>query len=157
MIVIADTSPINHLVLIDAIGILPEMFGEVIIPDAVCEELKHRRAPEPVRRFINEEHSWLIVKEVEVPANTGLDDLGPGERSAIFLAETEKADLLIIDERKGMRAAVRRNLTAAGTVFLLEQAAQKNLIDLFVTFERLKKTSFHISHDLLNEILYRNS
>src|SRR5690606_27064029 len=104
MIVIADTSPINYLVLIDAIGILPELFGEVIIPDAVCDELKHERAPEPVNRFINEEHSWLIVKKVEVPENTGLDELGPGERSAIFLAETEKADLLIIDERKGMRA-----------------------------------------------------
>lgn len=157
MIVIADTSPINYLVLIDAIDILPKMFGEVIIPEAVYEELRHERAPEAVKRFINEGHSWLSIKEVEVPANTGLDNLGSGERAAIFLAETEKADMLIIDERKGMRVALSRNLTAVGTVILLEQAALKNLIDLSEAFDKLKKTSFHISHDLLNEILFRNT
>ncbi|MBX3290892.1 MAG: DUF3368 domain-containing protein [Acidobacteria bacterium] len=157
MIVIADTSPINYLVLIDAIGILPEMFGEVIIPQAVYKELNHEKAPEPVKRFINDAHAWLRIRDVEVPENTGLDNLGPGEREAIFLAESEKADLLIIDERKGMRAAMQRKLMAVGTLIILEQAAAKGLVDLPNAFEKIKNTSFHVSSELLNEILDRNT
>ena len=32
MIVISDTSPLNYLLLIDADGLLPSLFGEVIAP-----------------------------------------------------------------------------------------------------------------------------
>lgn len=39
MIVVADTSPINYLVLIEQIGILPKMYGRVVIPHTVREEL----------------------------------------------------------------------------------------------------------------------
>jgi predicted nucleic acid-binding protein len=38
MIVVADTSPINYLVLIEEIGVLPKMYGHVVIPHTVREE-----------------------------------------------------------------------------------------------------------------------
>jgi len=41
MIVVADTSPVNYLVLIDEIDLLPIIFGKVLIPEAVMEELQH--------------------------------------------------------------------------------------------------------------------
>jgi predicted nucleic acid-binding protein len=50
MIVVADTSPINYLVSIDEIGVLPALYGRVIIPQAVRDELSRDRAPEAVRR-----------------------------------------------------------------------------------------------------------
>lgn len=49
MIVIADTSPVNYLVFIDLIQILPNLFGEVIIPQAVLRELLLTSAPEVIR------------------------------------------------------------------------------------------------------------
>lgn len=39
--VIADTSPINYLVIIQQIAILPELYQEMIVPGAVLEELSH--------------------------------------------------------------------------------------------------------------------
>jgi len=48
MIVVADTSPINYLVLINEIEILPERYGAVVIPQAVQEELLRPVAPEIV-------------------------------------------------------------------------------------------------------------
>lgn len=48
MIVVADTSPINYLVLIEEIGILPKMYGRVVIPHTVREDLCGRR-----------HHSWF--------------------------------------------------------------------------------------------------
>ena len=34
MIVVADTSPLNYLVLIDEIDLLPAIFGRVLLPHA---------------------------------------------------------------------------------------------------------------------------
>ena len=39
MIIVADTSPLNYLVLIGEIELLPSLFGQVIIPHAVLAEL----------------------------------------------------------------------------------------------------------------------
>ena len=47
MIVISDTSPINYLLQIGLIGLLPELFGRVLIPNAVTRSsnipARHRR------------------------------------------------------------------------------------------------------------------
>lgn len=43
MIVVADTSPLNYLVLLGHIGLLPDLFRSVIVPIAVLEEAANRR------------------------------------------------------------------------------------------------------------------
>jgi predicted nucleic acid-binding protein len=52
VIVLSDTSPINYLVLIGHIDVLPAVFGQVIIPGAVFTELQHARTPAAVRQWI---------------------------------------------------------------------------------------------------------
>jgi hypothetical protein len=59
MIIIADTSPINYLVCIEEIDLLPALFGHVIIPPSVCNELKDAGAPETVRGWIARPPAWL--------------------------------------------------------------------------------------------------
>jgi predicted nucleic acid-binding protein len=39
MIVVADTSPINYLVLIDQPELLHKLYGDVVLPPAVLDEL----------------------------------------------------------------------------------------------------------------------
>lgn len=51
MMVIADTSPVNYLVLIGSVDILPQLYGRVLVPPSVCSELQHPRAPETVRAW----------------------------------------------------------------------------------------------------------
>ncbi len=155
MIVIADTSPINYLLLIGEVEILPKLFGDVLIPQAVLKELSHEKAPDTVKAFVSALPVWLRVELVEISLNSGLEKLDPGEREAIYLAETTNADLLIIDERKGFNAAKKRNLKVAGTVAILEEASLEKLIDLKESFDKLKRTSFHISPDVLDKILDR--
>lgn len=41
MLFVADTSPLNYLLLIDEIGLLPAIFGQVLLPEAVFRELQH--------------------------------------------------------------------------------------------------------------------
>lgn len=153
MIVISDTSPINYLVLIGEIELLPQLFGQVILPHAVLTELSHTRTPALVRSWIAAPPAWL---EVRTPATVD-PNLGPdlGEREAISLALEMKADLLLVDDKKARRLARARGLRLTGTLGVLELAATKGLVDLEDAFARLRKTDFQISEDLLQEILSR--
>lgn len=117
MIVVADTSPINYLVLIDEIRILPEIFGRVIIPKAVARELQNTQAPPQVTAWIATHPAWLDIQTVSSPQTTDadLERLGSGEREAIQYAFDHRAEaLLLIDEGKGRREASNRQIRIIG-------------------------------------------
>ena len=102
---ITDTSPINYLIQIGYINLLPRMFERVVLPRAVQTELSSPRAPMPVRRWITTPPTWLEIHDTAgLPQASGLDD---GETAAIALAESLHADLLLIDERHSRRARPR--------------------------------------------------
>jgi predicted nucleic acid-binding protein len=52
MIVIADTGPLNYLVLIGEVDVLPHLYTRVIVPEAVVKELRAAGAPASVRTWI---------------------------------------------------------------------------------------------------------
>jgi predicted nucleic acid-binding protein len=45
-VVVADTSPIDYLILIGEIGVLQRLYHRVVIPEEVFNELMDRAAPE---------------------------------------------------------------------------------------------------------------
>lgn len=155
MIIVSDTSPICYLVIIDAIDLLPQLYGQVIIPEAVYSELTASGAPTVLQEWINNPPSWLIVQSVEIVNDELLSSLDFGERHAIFLAEKLEAELIILDEREARKVAASRNLRVIGLLGVLYQAALKDLIDLAESVERLRKTSFRASSNLFNLLLTR--
>jgi predicted nucleic acid-binding protein len=48
-LVVADTGPLNYLVLIGESDSLPKLFEAVFVPEAVLTDLRHRDAPPTVR------------------------------------------------------------------------------------------------------------
>jgi predicted nucleic acid-binding protein len=62
LIVVADTTPLNYLVLIDHIDLLPKLFEAVHIPTIVRDELAAAGAPQIVRDWITAPPAWLIVE-----------------------------------------------------------------------------------------------
>ena len=71
-LVVADTGPLNYLVLIDAIELLPKLFEKVFVPEAVRAELVHQDAPAVVRAWAAQPPAWLDVRTV----SSGIDDPG---------------------------------------------------------------------------------
>jgi predicted nucleic acid-binding protein len=63
MIVVSNTSPLNYLVLIGADHILSMLFGRIVIPPAVGDELGDILAAETVQRWIARKPDWVIVQE----------------------------------------------------------------------------------------------
>ncbi|GAC1400395.1 MAG: DUF3368 domain-containing protein [Pyrinomonadaceae bacterium] len=153
MIVVADTTPINYLILIQRAEVLHELYGRVVIPQAVFDELQHAHAPATVKEWIVNRPSWIEVQQVVVMPDAALERLDEGEREAIVLAGQLSADAILIDERDGVREALRRNLRVTGTLGVLDEAAARGLIDLMETIELLQQTSFRASQGLLNALL----
>jgi predicted nucleic acid-binding protein len=48
-VIVSNTTPINYLVLIDHIAVLPHLYVRVIIPQAVLEELQDEGTPVKVK------------------------------------------------------------------------------------------------------------
>ncbi len=98
MIVVSDTSPRTALLTAGAADVLPKLFHEVIIPEAVRDELRRGHPELP---------SWLRVAAVanHARARQYAQIVDAGEAEAIQLAKELHADQLLIDERKGRSIA----------------------------------------------------
>src|SRR5215471_4604580 len=148
-IVISDTSPLRYLILIGQADLLPALYSEVLIPEAVAEELNQPATPEPVRRWLAHRPAWLqVVPLTARPASLSLPDLDPGEHDAILLALHLKADFVLMDEREGVEEARRLGLAVTGTVGILDRAAERGLIELAPIIARLRQTNFRIDPSL---------
>ena len=75
MIVIADTSPLHYLVLLEHAEVLQHLYGRVIIPKAVVRELQAEKTPPRVKQWIASPPSWLEVREITAPPDTALAEL----------------------------------------------------------------------------------
>jgi predicted nucleic acid-binding protein len=153
MIVIADTGPVNYLILIGEIDILPALFQRVLVPPSVCEELKRPRAPDAVRTWIAQPPVWLEIRTPGISPGADLAHLDAGERDAILLAEELGADQIVIDEIRGRREAKRRQIPYTGTLGVLAAGANQGLLDLRSAVDRLLQTSFYIKQDLLDRLI----
>lgn len=157
MIVIADTTPINYLVLIGEQELLPALFCQVILPEAVLRELLATATPQVVRQWLSNHPQWLEIRKVTMAPDTRLSHLDEGEREAIQLAEALGADLILVDEKAARREAARRQLATSGTLGVLDRAAEKGLVNFSQAFQRLKQTSFRMSPTVERFFLARNT
>ena len=118
MIVVSDTSPLRYLAEIGGLDWLPAIFGEVVCPVEVIDECRHPRAPLLLREWAASEPGWLRVEGV--PNTAQLPPLphrlDPGEIAALNLARELRADLLLMDERRGRDVATRLGLAVTGTL-----------------------------------------
>lgn len=86
MIIVSDTSPLNYLVLIGEENILPKLFGQIIIPITVFDELQAVGASEKVSHWTKNLPEWVEIRQTNLTADESLDFLDAGEREAILLA-----------------------------------------------------------------------
>jgi predicted nucleic acid-binding protein len=154
-LVVADTGPLNYLVLIGESEILPKLFGKVLVPELVHAELRHRLAPEPVHGWAASPPAWLEIRSTPTVANAdpparGLDE---GESAALALARAVGADLVLMDDRSGVAVARQQGFTVTGTLGVLDLAGRRGLIDLRAAFARLKTTNFRYRPEIMDGLL----
>jgi predicted nucleic acid-binding protein len=147
-VVVADTTPLNYLVLIEQVEVLHRLFGEVMIPEAVLTELRHPKAPSAVTAWLQNLPHWLRVVKVGQVDDT--IQLGHGENEAISLAIEKQVSIVLMDERRGRAAAEARGLLPIGTLNILDLADERGLLDGVNSLNDLKQTTFRADEELLD-------
>ncbi len=154
-IVVSDTTAITHLAKINALHILKCLYHEILIPDAVYNELTKAKKTQPgALEVINA--SWIKVTPIKnqiiaAKLKAGLD---LGESEAIALAIEQNADLLIIDERKGRIVAkplVHNIIGMAGILLEAKKAGIISAVEPYII--QLKNTGFRMHNDVFDFIL----
>jgi predicted nucleic acid-binding protein len=157
MKVVADTSPINYLVLVDCVDVLRQLYTRIVIPDEVFKELIAAGAPPRVAAWIRTQPAWIEVRAAPVGDPFRLQaaepDLDAGEVAAIQLALAEHDSLLLIDEAAGRAVASRLGVANTGTLGVLLAGAQEGMIDLKASFDRLQRTNFRNGRVLIDKLL----
>jgi predicted nucleic acid-binding protein len=156
VIVVADAGPLNYLVLIGAVDVLATLYTRVLVPQTVFDELKETEAPADVQTWIAQPPPWLEIRPDPAPDLT-LALLDPGERAAIALALSLNVERLLIDDWAGRAEAVRRQLLVTGTLGVLAQAHQQQMLDFETALARLLQTNFYISTELVDFVRRRLS
>ena len=158
-LIIADTGPINYLILIGNIDLLPTLFGRVILPSAVQTELNDADAPPLVRNWIAYPPPWLDIHETpgRQAGDASAEGLDEGEAAAIVLAIALGADLLLMDDRKGVTVARSKGLRVTGTLGVLDIAAERGLINFAEGIARLRQTTFRIPEAVLDSLMNRHA
>lgn len=150
--IIADTSPLNYLILINQIDLLPLIYGRFLIPESVRTELSANETPQLVRTWTANLPEWIEVSTPVRQDDDSLRRLHPGERDAITLALEVRAKAVLMDERHGRQEATKRGLRVIGTLGVLIAASELGMIDLIAALDSLRQTSFHINPKLLASI-----
>jgi predicted nucleic acid-binding protein len=115
MIVVSNTSPISNLAAIGQLELLQQLYGNIIIPPAVYQELINSGDADPATLAV-QTLDWIQTQPVSdrVLLETLQANLDPGEAEAITLAVEINAERLIIDERRGRNEAIRLGLQVTG-------------------------------------------
>jgi|ERR1043166_1484934 predicted nucleic acid-binding protein len=152
--VVSNTSPLNYLILINQIDLLRQLYGRVLIPPSVLDELRAPETPEAVRMWTLDLPAWVEVSAAP-SADAGLSRLHAGEREAISLALAVNAAAVLMDERHGRQEAETRGLKVIGTLGALTAAHEQGLVDLLAAIDSLRQTTFHVSPKLLASIVLK--
>ena len=129
MIVVSDTTPLISLLKINQLDLLEKLFGEVLIPEAVFNELTVDERFQLEAQLIRQKE-FIAVKPVNnlesvsiLKRATGLDQ---GESEAIVLTDELKADLLLMDEAKGRNVSAQMGLRIMGTIGIIIAAYEEH-------------------------------
>ncbi len=148
--IVSDTGPIIAFSRIGRMDILRRLFGEIIIPNAVYEELAIAGKGRPGAVEVTQS-SWIHSREVRNRESVNEFPLGlhKGELEAIALAR-ENGMPLLIDERQGRRVAANIGVTVIGSLAVLANAHREGIIeDTASLVQDFLKSGYWINPDVI--------
>ena len=159
MIVVSDTTPLIALMKASQLELLQKLFGKILIPQAVYQELTSNEAFQEEAAAIRNCPFLEVVsisdgRVVDILRRaTGLD---LGESEAIIYAESSSADVLLIDERKGRQVAISMGLPVMGSIGVLSEAHASGLLtaEAFrIALEKMQDAGIRLSERLIQSVL----
>jgi uncharacterized protein len=152
--IVADSGPIIVFARIGRLDLLRQVVGELIIPDAVYEELVGRGTERPgAAKVVHGD--WIHRRTVQVLRAVAQlpSALHAGEWEAIVLAQELGAQLLI-DEHRGRTIAITRGVEVFGNLWVLAEAKRLGLIERAKSVVgAMRAAGYRVDEDLLTQFL----
>lgn len=148
---VSNTGPLIVLYETGLLPVLCQMYGEVLVPLAVYNEIS--RVEEGVKLF--DVNPWIRVVEVKGKelVRVLLAFLDEGEAEAITLAKESNLPILL-DERKGRRIAKSLGVRVEGTLGLLVRAKRRGLVSsVRELIKQILLKGYYLSQELIEEVL----
>ena len=151
--IISNTTPIITLLTISRLELLRDIYGKIIIPDGVFQEIEEDNSKN-FYKDLSQIDQIEIKPIVDKEPLKYISDLNKGEAEVIVLANEIKADLVIIDEKAGREYAEHFGLKQTGTIGILLKAKQLGLISrikpLLIT---IKENGIWLGQKFINHVL----
>jgi len=151
--VVCNTSPILSLLKIRQLDLLRALYGQIIVPHAVWQEMEAGR--KKAYYYDLTLLPWIEIRSVEQPAViAAFNTLDLGEAEVLVIAQEISADLVIIDETIGRAYAHRLGLTLTGTLGILLKAKQQGLVPVIKPLlEALRSQGVWLSDRVVQDVL----
>lgn len=148
MKVVSNSTPLIYLTKIGKLPLLKKLFGSIIIPKEVFNEvvIKGKQEGFSDALIIEEgiEKGWINIKGVK--KDTKLlrfaPELDVGEVEVITLARKIKPDLVLIDDACGRSVAEGLGLNVKGTIYVLLKAYKNKPLSSDEMIEAINKLIF---------------
>jgi predicted nucleic acid-binding protein len=126
---VLNASPMITLCKSGQENLLPQLFGEIVLPGAVWEEVNAGDITDPAVQKLS---ALILVKRNDTVAIAPVVqawDLGAGETAVLSYALARPDYVAVIDDTAGRRCARSFNITVIGTLRLIVLAKRRGLID----------------------------
>ena len=125
--IISNTTPILSLLKIGKLNLLEKLYGKIIVPVAVFNEIEkgiHKPYYQDLKLI-----EWIEIQKIKNPDSKDyFIDLDEGEAEVLILSKEQNADLVIMDEIMGRRYAKQLGFNLTGTIGILLKAKEKGFI-----------------------------
>jgi predicted nucleic acid-binding protein len=152
--VVVNATPIIALALVGRLNLLQQLYGEVVVPPAVRDEVL-AGGQGAVGSAQMRQATWIRTVTLQDPQRADLlSDLDRGEAEVLSLAQELGADLVIMDERLARRHAKRVGLRLTGTLGVLLKAKSLGFVPTIAPLiDQLREGGIHLSDAVVAETL----
>ena len=149
--VVVNTTPFIALRHVNRLEILKELYGQVIIPDAVYREISVK-SDSVCKKMVDEALDWIHIESIQDQLAKAMykTQLHDGEVEVMILSKELAADVVIIDDANAKKHAKYLGLPVTGTLGVLIKAKQNGFIkELKPILLQLKEKGIYISQNLV--------
>ena len=149
--VIANTTPLISLADIGCFELLQKLYGEIVIPHAVLEELKS----EPTKTLVRNSNFIHVMRISDYRTKRIFSSrLHNGEVEVLLLAEEQDADLLLMDDNAAKKTAKFMGFKVTGTLGVLLKGKQEGYIrEIKPLLDKLIATGFYVKPEIMQYVL----
>jgi len=130
MNVVCNASPLIYLSKLGRLDLLQNLFGKVVIPEKVWEEVVIRGKKDfPIESGRVEQalsKGWLFCETLR--CNTHFPEIHSGESAVIELALKKKIKVVLMDDAAGRQIAENEGLQVRGTLFVIIESCKKGFL-----------------------------